>query len=129
MIEKMFELALAARKNSYSPYSKFAVGACILTDKGNFYAGCNVENAIFHGCCAELNAITTMVMNGERKIKEILVVGGGDGLVTPCGYCRQNIREFGSEDTLIHICGLDGLKKTFTLAELLPYSFGPENLS
>lgn len=128
MIEKMFELAVNARKNSYSPYSRFAVGACVLTEKGNMYAGCNVENAILHGICAEQNAITTMVANGERRIKEILVVGDGNTLVTPCGLCRQVIREFGDNDTLIHVAGLEGVRKTFKLSELLPQSFGPETL-
>jgi cytidine deaminase len=69
-----------------------------------------------------------MALAGERRIAEILVIGDGDGLCTPCGGCRQRIREFSSAETPVHIAGPEGLRKTLSLAELLPYSFGPENL-
>ena len=69
-----------------------------------------------------------MVRDGEQLISEIVVVGKGDNLVTPCGGCRQKIREFSNEDTRIHVCDPQGLRKTYTMEELLPDSFGPENL-
>ncbi|MEQ9200854.1 MAG: cytidine deaminase, partial [Rhodospirillales bacterium] len=93
------------------------------------YAGCNVENAAYpQGWCAEASAIAAMVMAGERQVREVCVIGPGDALVTPCGGCRQKIREFSGQDTAIHICGPEGHRRSFTLAELLPESFGPENL-
>jgi len=70
-----------------------------------------------------------MVIDGEKAIAEIAVIGAGDALVTPCGGCRQRIREFATESTPIHICGPDGLRKTVSLGDLLPISFGPDNLS
>lgn len=101
-------------------------------------AGCNVENAAYpQGSCAEAGAISAMLMQGERQIGEICVVGDGkdavaDGsgpLCTPCGGCRQRIREFANPETRIHVCGLEGWRRTFTLEDLLPASFGPENLA
>jgi cytidine deaminase len=70
-----------------------------------------------------------MVLDGETKITEVMVMGGGEALVTPCGGCRQRIREFAGDHTPIHICSPDGLRRTVTLGELLPLSFGPENLT
>ena len=129
MDAKLFELAKAAMANAYAPYSNFQVGSSIRTQNDKFYSGANVENAAYpEGCCAEAAAISAMVCDGEREIAEIVVIGRGDALVTPCGGCRQKIREFSKPDTPIHICGPEGLKKTFTLDELLPVSFGPENL-
>lgn len=128
-IETLFKAASAARDKAYAPYSHFTVGAAIETRSGAVFAGANVENAAYpQGCCAEASAISAMVMGGERAIAAILVVGGGDALVTPCGGCRQRIREFGGADTPIHIAGPEGLRKSFTLDELLPYSFGPSHL-
>lgn len=129
MDKDLFELAKAAMANAYAPYSNFQVGSALRAENGKLYSGANVENAAYpEGCCAEASAISAMVRDGARRIEEIAVIGGGDGLVTPCGGCRQKIREFGKADTPIHVCGPDGLKKTFTLNDLLPDSFGPENL-
>ena len=129
MDAKLFELAISAKANAYAPYSNFQVGSCIRTENGKYYSGANVENAAYpQGCCAEAAAIAAMVRDGERRIDEILVIGDGDALVPPCGGCRQKIREFARPDTAIHVCGPQGLKKTFTLDQLLPASFGPENL-
>lgn len=129
MDAKLFELAKAAMANAYAPYSRFPVGASLRTESGKLYSGANVENAAYpEGCCAEASAIAAMVRDGERRIAELVVIGGGDALVTPCGGCRQKIREFSAPDTPIHICGPDGLRKTYTLNELLPDAFGPENL-
>ena len=129
MDEALFDAARRAMQNAYAPYSGFAVGAAIRGAGGGLYAGCNVENAAYpQGVCAEASAISSMVGAGERVIAEICVVGRGDALVTPCGGCRQKIREFAAPQTPVHVCGPEGLRRTLTLAELLPHSFGPENL-
>ncbi|RBP81141.1 cytidine deaminase [Marinomonas rhizomae] len=126
---ELFELAQSAMNKAYVPYSRFHVGAAILTANGKLYSGCNVENAAFpEGTCAEAGAIASMVLGGDTLIKDIYVIGKGEELVTPCGGCRQKIREFSSADTMIHICGEDGVRKSLTMNELLPFSFGPENL-
>ncbi|QUX90466.1 cytidine deaminase [Marinomonas sp. A3A] len=125
----LFELAKEAMNKAYVPYSRFPVGAAILTAGGKLYSGCNVENAAYpEGTCAEAGAIASMVLGGDTLIKDIYVIGKGDELVTPCGGCRQKIREFSSVDTMIHICGAEGVRKSLTMNELLPFSFGPENL-
>ena len=99
------------------------------------YAGCNVENAAYPvGSCAEAGAIAAMIAAGDTAIDEILVLGWTDanpdapGLTTPCGGCRQRIREFAAGSTPVHVAGPDGLRRSFTLDALLPESFGPENL-
>jgi len=130
MLEKMINLARDAMGRAYAPYSKFQVGAVMRGADGGLYAGCNVENAAYpQGCCAEASAISAMVMAGENRIAEVVVMGRGDGLVTPCGGGRQRIREFADDTTPVHVCGEEGLRKTLTLGELLPLSFGPENLN
>ncbi|MEP0073882.1 MAG: cytidine deaminase [Marinomonas sp.] len=127
--ETLFQLAKEAMSKAYVPYSDFTVGAAIRTASGNLYKGCNVENAAYpEGVCAEGGAISAMVLGGDTQIKDIYVIGKGDQLVTPCGGCRQKIREFSSTDTMIHICGPEGVRKSLTMEELLPFSFGPENL-
>lgn len=125
----MFELAREAMDKAHAPYSGFPVGAVVKGANGKLYAGCNVENAAYpEGWCAETSAIAAMVVDGESKIVEVLVMGGGDGLVTPCGGCRQRIREFAAGDVPIYVCSPRELRETLTLGELLPLSFGPENL-
>ena len=114
---------------AYVPYSRFPVGAAALTDAGDVVVGCNVENAAFpEGVCAEAGAISAMVAGGHRAIRAILVTGPGEELVTPCGACRQRIREFAAPETPVLIAGTDGVRARFSLAELLPASFGPANL-
>jgi cytidine deaminase len=128
-VEALFAAAMDAFANAYAPYSHFPVGAALMTPQGEIYSGCNVENAAYpQGACAEAGAISAMARAGGRRIAEIVVVGGGTGLCTPCGGCRQRLREFASADTPIHIAGPDGVRASFTLAQLLPESFGPENL-
>lgn len=125
----LFEKALAAFKRSYSPYSHFPVGSCLKTTTGKYYSGCNIENASYALClCAETTAIAHMVNEGLQQIAEMVVIGNGEALCTPCGACRQRIREFAGDDALIHIGDTNGLRATFTLGELLPHSFGPHNL-
>lgn len=130
MDQRLFAAASAAMERAYAPYSKFQVGAAILAANGQIYSGCNVENAAYPvGTCAEAGAIAAMVRDGAQQIREIVVIGRGDQLCTPCGGCRQRIREFATPGTRIHVCGPEGLRRTFTRDELLPESFGPENLA
>ena len=129
-LAELFAAAKAAQAKAYAPYSRFHVGAALRASNGAIFSGCNVENAAYpQGSCAEAGAISAMALAGERRIKEILVIGDGDALCTPCGGCRQRIREFADSATLIHIAGPEGLRRTFTLAELLPESFGPDHLA
>jgi cytidine deaminase len=126
----MPEMARAAMARAYAPYSRFPVGAVVRGESGALYAGCNVENAAFPlGSCAEASAISALIMAGERRITEVLVIGNGRVLVSPCGGCRQRLHEFANDTTLVHICDTDGLRLTVTLGELLPLSFGPGNLA
>src|SRR5215207_7011000 len=128
-IEALFQAALEAQSRAYAPYSGFSVGAAALGESGAVYVGCNVENAAYPvGTCAEAAAIAAMVAAGGRRIAAILVLGDGAALVTPCGACRQRIREFAGPDTLIHAAGPDGLRRSFSLDALLPFAFGPDNL-
>jgi len=128
-LDDLFEAAKAAQSRAYAPYSHFKVGAAIRAASGTIYPGCNVENAAYpQGACAETGAISAMLMGGEREIAEILVIGDGAGLVTPCGGCRQRIREFSRPTTPIHIAGPDGIRAQFTLEQLLPFSFGHDHL-
>ena len=126
----LIAVAKSARLKAYAPYSKFLVGAAVRDERGQIHGGCNIENAAYpQGWCAETSAIAVMIMSGGHAITEMAVIGTGDLLCTPCGGCRQKIREFAKGDVKIHMCGEDGkLKQTFTLDELLPASFGPENL-
>jgi cytidine deaminase len=128
-LDDLFEAARQAQANAYAPYSRFKVGAAIRTPDSRVFAGCNVENAAYpQGACAETGAIAAMVAAGESRIADILVIGDGDALVTPCGGCRQRIREFAASDTPVHIAGPEGIRRSFALDELLPFSFGPDNL-
>lgn len=129
IVSQLHKAASAARKNSYSPYSNFKVGAALLGADGKIYAAANVENAAYpQGWCAETSALAAMVRAGRRRVAEVCVVGGGTGLCTPCGGCRQKLREFAGADTPIHVAGPEGVRARFTLEQLLPESFGPENL-
>lgn len=127
--DDLFAKACAARDKAYAPYSKFKVGAVVVAGSGRIYAGCNVENAAYpQGWCAEASAIAAMVMAGEQRIMQALVVGGGAQPCTPCGGCRQKLREFAADDVEVHVCGLEGHRLTLTLGELMPHAFGPQNL-
>ncbi len=124
---KLFDAARAAMRNAHAPYSKFPVGAAVLTDDGVVYSGCNVENASYpEGWCAETTAIAAMVMGGGGKITEVAVVAEKLPLITPCGGCRQRLREFGTEKTLVHLCDETGVVETIALGDLLPKAFGLE---
>ena len=130
MTDELFAAACAARDRAHAPYSKFKVGAAIVGESGRIFTGCNVENAAYpEGWCADTSAIAALVMAGDTKIIEVLVVGISPEPVTPCGGCRQRIREFATPTTTIHIAAPDGVQQSMTLADLLPQSFGPDNLS
>jgi cytidine deaminase len=128
-VDDLIAAATAVRDAAYAPYSGYSVGAAVKSESGHVYAGCNVENAAYpQGWCAEASAIAQMIAAGERRIRAVAVVGGGDGLCTPCGGCRQKLREFATDDTPVLVCGPEGLRRTVTLGDLLPLAFGPEQL-
>ncbi len=130
VIDDLFAAARSAQAAAYAPYSRFRVGAAVLTASGRVFPGCNVENAAYpQGSCAEAGAIAAMALSGERAIAAVLVVGEGEALVTPCGGCRQRIREFAPPDAPVHVAGPEGVRRSFTLDELLPASFGPGHLA
>jgi len=128
----LLQTALKARKNAYTPYSRFPVGAAILTRGGKVFAGANVDNASFpEAACAEANAIGAMVTAGERAVDAVLVVGGPDdapGLCTPCGGCRQRLAEFSGPQTIVLLADAHGVRETLPLFDLLPKAFGPKSL-
>ena len=124
--EELMEKAKEASKNSYSPYSKFPVGACLLAASGKTYIGTNVENASYGATiCAERSAIVNAIVNGEREIKAIAIYGQKMKMCAPCGPCRQVIAEFKSksESTKVILEAEDGTLKTFSIDELLPLGF------
>jgi cytidine deaminase len=129
-VDALIAAARAARAHAYAPYSKFAVGAALLDEQGRIHAGCNVENAAHpQGLCAEAVALGHLVLAGGRRIVAAAVVGVGPRLVTPCGGCRQKMREFGADDMPVVVGDMTTLRGRFTLGELLPASFGPEHLA
>ena len=134
MIDERALIAAAAeaRARSYTPYSRFAVGAALLTASGKIYTGCNIENAAYGPSnCAERTAFFTAVSQGERAFTAIAIVGGRedwDSFCAPCGVCRQVMAEFCQDSFRILLGRSDGAVREFTLKELLPMRFGPENL-
>lgn len=130
VLQALLAAAQQARARSYSPYSGYAVGAAVLDEKGAIHAGCNIENAAYpQGWCAEATALGTMVMAGGTRAVAVLVTGPGPEIITPCGGCRQKLREFGNADTLVIAADPGGVKQSWTLDQLLPHSFGPEHLA
>lgn len=125
-LDKLLVKALAAREKAYAPYSKFKVGAALETISGTIYTGCNVENASYGATvCAERIAVFNAIQNGEREFLRLAVAADGE-LTPPCGICLQVLREFNVQ-TIILI-NLKKQWRSYTLKELLPISFGPENL-
>ena len=132
-IQELCQAAIDIRKNCYAPYSHFCVGAALLTASGKIYTGVNVENAAYGPSnCAERTAVFKAVSEGERDFAAIAIAGGPeDGesdYCPPCGVCRQVLAEFCGADFDIILPSSSGETKRFTLAELLPESFGPDNL-
>ncbi|WP_349743869.1 cytidine deaminase [Roseateles cavernae] len=127
--QRLLEASLQARQRSYSPYSRYAVGAAVLDEHGLIHLGANMENAAYpQGWCAEATALGAMLMAGSRRAQAVLVSGPGPDIITPCGGCRQKLREFGGPDLLIIAADPGGIRQQWTLEQLLPFSFGPEHL-
>ena len=123
-LNQLKEVAHMNMLKAYAPYSKFLVGAAILGDDKRIYGGCNVENAAYpEGMCAEASAISAMIAGGVTIIEKICVISQSEKIVSPCGGCRQKIREFSTEDTKIFLFNLSGSFKVFSVEELLPFSF------
>ncbi len=121
--------ARVARERAYAPYSRFLVGAALLDEMGHIHAGCNIENAAYpQGQCAEASAIAHLVLAGGTRILAAAVVGVAPEAVTPCGGCRQRLREFAADDAPVWAADLQTVRSTFTLGQLLPASFGPQHL-
>lgn len=131
--QSLFEAAREVLAKAYAPYSKFVVAAALLDEHNLMHVGVNIENASYPcGVCAEATAISKMVTTGSRKIRKLLVMCDANisqDLCTPCGLCRQRIREFAAEDLVIILSNSEKILKTVTLGDLLPLSFGPENLN
>ena len=128
ILDYLDEINLLLEK-AYVPYSKFPVAALLIDNNGKKHKGVNVENASFGlTLCAERNAITTAVTENMKKIKVLVVTGKTPEPISPCGACRQVIREFSDNDTVIILANKDKKYKITSLEELLPYSFGPEDL-
>ena len=130
LMPALIEAARAARDNAHAPYSKFRVGAAVLDEQGRIHAGCNVENAAYpQGWCAETSALAALVSGGGRRVLAVAVAGVAADPVTPCGGCRQKLREFADDALPVLVADESGLRARFTLGELLPASFGPEHLT
>lgn len=126
---KLFHLASEARNKAYVPYSKFAVGAAVLSSDGSYYGGCNVENVSYPcGTCAEAGAIAAMICGGSKKIAKILIIADAPQLITPCGACLQRIKEFSDSQTEVLLAAPDGIKQRLTVAQLLPHDFDNSEL-
>ncbi|GAB2185953.1 cytidine deaminase [Roseibium sp. LAB1] len=128
-LDALFEAAKAVRENAYAPYSNFLVGAALRAPDGTVFTGCNVENASYPvSVCAEGGAVSSMIGAGYREIAEAVVIGDA-ALCTPCGMCRQRLKEFGTDDIVVHVADLDGIRRSFTMDELLPAAFELEYTS
>lgn len=122
--QELLAAARKARRSAYAPYSRFRVGAAVLGGNGRVYAGCNVENASYGlTCCAERNAVFAMIAAGERRVREVLVIGDSGAPLPPCGACRQVLAEFAAPEARVHMCGARGACRTTTVGELLPFIF------
>ncbi len=129
LMAQLVAAARLARQRAYAPYSQFHVGAALLDEQGRIHAGCNVENAAYpQGQCAEATAIGHLVMAGGTRIVAAAVVGVAPQPVTPCGGCRQRLREFADDDVPVWTADLQTVTARYTLGQLLPASFGPDHL-
>lgn len=134
-IEKLIETAMEQLHYSYTPYSGFKVGAALLTEEGEIYTGCNIENAAYTPTnCAERTAFFKAVSEGKRGFQAICIVGGKEGILTeyapPCGVCRQVMMEFCNPETFQIILAISkGQYEVYRLKDLMPQGFGPGNLT
>jgi len=126
---KLAKIAIDARQNAYVPYSKFKVGAAVITDDGSIYTGCNIENASYGATnCAERTAIFKAISEGHKKIKAIAIVGDMSTNTYPCGICRQVIAEFATKDINIILVKNEDNYIIKTMEEILPGAFTKEDL-
>ena len=126
----LWDAARKVRVHAHAPYSRFAVGAAVVDEQGRVHAGCNVENAAYpQGWCAETSALAAMVSAGGRRAAAVVVVGEAADPVTPCGGCRQKLREFAADDCPIIVADGQQVRGRFTLGQLLPVNFGPQHLA
>lgn len=122
-IKEIIEIAREASKNSYSPYSHYNLGACLVTKQGKVFTGTNVENASYPlTCCAERIAIFKAVSEGEREFETIAIVSNDDSFPYPCGACRQVMSQF-SKDLKVIVANKNNEYEVYTIKELLPHSF------
>jgi cytidine deaminase len=129
LMQRLLQAARATRQRAHAPYSGFPVGAAVADETGAIHAGCNVENAAYpEGLCAEAVALGSMIVAGGTRIVAVVVVGAGAHAVTPCGGCRQKLREFAADDVPVWSADLQGVRARHTLGALLPASFGPGHL-
>ena len=129
LVEALVAAARSARDRAYAPYSGVAVGAALMDEQGRIHAGCNIENAAYpQSQCAEASAIASLILAGGRHITAVVVVGVAPEPVTPCGGCRQRLREFADSTTPVWSADLHRILAQFTLGHLLPESFGPHQL-
>jgi len=127
--EQLITKASQIRNRAYVPYSKFPVGAALLTTSGKIYTGCNIENAAYPvACCAERVAIFKAISDGESDFSEMAVIADTDRPVSPCGSCRQVMSEFFERSMNIHLTNLKDQIKTITMEDLLPFSFQQDDL-
>jgi cytidine deaminase len=125
----LLSAATKVRENAYAPYSRFKVGAAILSVEGRVHVGCNVENVAYpEGTCAEAGAIAAMIAGGDKRIAEIAVIADSPEPVPCCGGCRQKIAEFAGPDVRVTLYTTDGKSKSMTVAELLPGSFSAAHM-
>jgi len=128
-LDNMLQKAKQTRDNAYAPYSKFKVGACARAEDGTLFCGANVENASYGlTTCAEVAAISSLISSGHKRVTALLVIGPNELIISPCGRCRQFIREFVNSDTPIYLCDNETIRQITNIEKLLPYSFGPDYL-
>lgn len=127
--DSLVAAAKIVRARAYAPYSRYSVGAALLTPDGRIFVGANVENAAYpQTACAETCAIGNMIAGGERHLKAVAVIGSGPDFCTPCGGCRQRLFEFGSTEVPVATADADGRYEVVTIGDLLPRAFGPRHL-
>ena len=127
--QRLFQAASHVRGHAHAPYSRFKVGAALLDEQGRIHVGCNVENAAYpQALCAEAGALAALVAAGGREVRAAVVVAEGTAPVTPCGGCRQKLREFAADDAPVLIGDSRGVQRRYTMGGLLPESFGPGHL-
>lgn len=122
--DRLYEAACAVRERAHAPYSRFRVGAALLTEDGQVFTGCNVENRSYGLCiCAERSAVTAAVASGEKRFRAIAVVTDTPSPALPCGMCRETLNEFADDSLAVLVANLAGQRQTYTLRELHPFPF------